>query len=317
VLGDLEASFAEDGKLLKSPASNDFYYYGSPMRSRSQAAIALARLRPESKLGVTLAEGVAADVGSYTTQATAWSLLAVAARLAGQPKTGVPVSATLDGVPLASATDLDFGSKEFRIPVKDLIGHSAKLHLEAQEGAAIGFLVKSHWKRNLSTGGAHLAAHTSNGPEVYRVYTDPHGRPADMSKVHAGDVVRVLVVAKLPDSTSLDRARRGYVALTDRLAAGFEPIDPDLATVAKPADVDDSMPFAGIFREQSGSADHVELQDDRVNIYFDHPWGDFVTASYMIRATTPGTFVLPPASGELMYEAGSEGYSEALTAHVL
>jgi alpha-2-macroglobulin len=317
ILNDLEASFGDQGQLLKNPTAQDFYYYGSPSRSRSQAAIALTRLRPASKLAEGLVESLAADVEGYTTQATAWSLLAVASRLGGKPKAGVEVSASLDGVPLASATDLDFGSKEFRVPVKDLVGRTAKLHLESRSGVAVGYMIKSHWKRNPSAAGAHVASHTSNGPEVYRVYTDPHGRPADMSQVHAGDVVRVLLVAKLPETSVVARGRRGYVALTDRIAAGFEPIDPDLATVAKPADLDDSMPFAGIFREQGGSADHVELHDDRVNIYFDHPWGDFVTASYLIRATTPGTFLLPPASGELMYEPSSEGYSETGTVKVL
>jgi len=123
-------------------------------------------------------------------------------------------------------------------------------------------------------------------------------------------VVRVLVVARLPDTFWVERSRRGYVAVTDKLAGGFEPIDPDLATVARPPDLDASVPFGEVFRENAGNADHVELHDDRVNVYFDHPWGDYVTASYLLRATTPGTFTIPPASGEMMYEADSEGYSD-------
>jgi uncharacterized protein YfaS (alpha-2-macroglobulin family) len=311
VMDDLEASFDEGATLLKKPAANDFYYYGSPARSRSQASMALSKLRPGDRLLPKLLDDLASHFEGYTTQATAWSLLAVAAHLSDKPKAGEPVTATLDGVPLASATDLAFGAREFRVPVKDLIGHTAKLHLESRAGTTVGFLVKAHWKRTLSTLGAHVGARTAAGPDVYRVYTDPKGRPQDLSKVHAGDVVRVLIVARLPDPSTVDRARRGYVAITDRLAAGFEPIDPDLATVARPPELDDSMPFAGIFREWSGNADHVELHDDRVNVYFDHPWGEYVTASYLIRATTPGTFALPPASGELMYEAQSEGYSDA------
>ena len=172
-------------------------------------------------------------------------------------------------------------------------------------------MIKARWKRSLSAPGAHIAARTKSGLDVYRVYTDPKGRPVDLAKIHAGDVVRVLVVARLPDPSNVDRVRRGYVAITDKLAGGFEPIDPDLATVARPPDLDASIPFAEVLRDNAGSADHVELHDDRVNIYFDRPWGDYVTASYLLRATTPGTFTIPPASGELMYEAESEGYSDA------
>jgi uncharacterized protein YfaS (alpha-2-macroglobulin family) len=317
VLDDLDGSFDEQGALTKNPAPNDFYYYGSSARSRAQASMAFSKLRPADRLLPKLLDDLAGHVQGYTTQATAWSLLAVAAHLQDKPKVGAPVSASLDGVPLASATDLAFGAKEFRIPVKDLIGKRAKLHLESRAGTTIGLMVKAHWKRNLSAAGAHIASRTAAGPDVYRVYTDPKGHTQDMSKVHAGDVVRVLVVARLPDPSSVDRTRRGYVAITDRLAAGFEPIDPDLATVARPPDLDESIPFASIFREWAGNADHVELHDDRVNIYFDHPWGEYVTASYLIRATTPGTFALPPASGELMYEPQSEGYSEAGKATVL
>jgi hypothetical protein len=36
-----------------------------------------------------------------------------------------------------------------------------------------------------------------------------------------------------------------------------------------------------------------------------------VYASYLARATTAGTFTVPPGSGELMYEADSEGYTDA------
>jgi uncharacterized protein YfaS (alpha-2-macroglobulin family) len=317
VLDDLEASFGEDGALKRPPASDDFYYYGSTTRSRAQAAIALSTLRPQSRLAASLVEGLAGDVASYTTQATAWSLLAVATRLSGQPRVGASVTATLDGVPLAHSTELAFGGREIQIPVQSLLGRTAKLHLASADAVPIGFMIKAHWKRKLSSPGAHLASHTRVGPDVYRVYTDPLGRPTDMAKVHAGDVVRVVVVAKLPGANRMDGGRRGYVAVTDRLAAGFEPIDPDLATVARPPELDEAMPFADIFRMQNGSADHVELHDDRVNIYFDRPWGDYVTASYLIRATTRGTFALPPASGELMYEAGSEGYSDAGTVTVL
>jgi hypothetical protein len=39
-------------------------------------------------------------------------------------------------------------------------------------------------------------------------------------------------------------------------------------------------------------------------------WDEFVAGSYMIRATTPGRFVAPPAMAELMYEPDSTGYSK-------
>ena len=57
-------------------------------------------------------------------------------------------------------------------------------------------------------------------------------------------------------------------------------------------------------------ASHSELHDDRVDLYFDRVWGDWVAASYLIRATTPGDFIAAPARCELMYEPDSLGYSD-------
>ena len=57
--------------------------------------------------------------------------------------------------------------------------------------------------------------------------------------------------------------------------------------------------------------EHVDVRDDRVNFYFDQVYGGTTAyATYLVRATTPGEFMLPGARGELMYEPGSEGYSE-------
>ena len=46
-----------------------------------------------------------------------------------------------------------------------------------------------------------------------------------------------------------------------------------------------------------------------MQIYFDRVWGERVLATYLVRASTPGTFVLPPAAAEFMYVGDSLGYS--------
>ena len=109
----------------------------------------------------------------------------------------------------------------------------------------------------------------------------------------------------------LDEERRGYVALTDRLPAGFEPVQPDLATVASAPEIESHHPFADALRWPSSEVNHIEMHDDRVSIYFDRPWGDSVAATFLVRATTPGKFALPAAVGEMMYESDGLGYSDA------
>jgi alpha-2-macroglobulin len=309
LLDAVEAGFDEKGELLVRPSNNDFYYYGSPTRSKAQAAIALSRLRPAARVLPVLLHGLAEGTEKYTTQATAYSLLALAAHLEGSTAEGAPVRVSLDGGELAATRDLGFGSKEYQIPLASLRGKKVKLALAGGDDHAVGFIASARWRRPLAAHGSAVATSTPRGPLVYRVITTPRGAAVDLARVHAGDVLRVAILARLPVDT-VDRGRLGYLALTDHLPAGFEPIQPDLATVASVPDLDEAHPFSSALRRGS-SASHVELHDDRVELYFDHVYGDEVAATYLVRAATPGEFILPPAAGELMYEGESCGYSDA------
>jgi hypothetical protein len=309
LLDAVEASFDAAGELLVKPGNHDFYYYGSPTRSKAQAAIALSRLRPSAKVLPLLLRELAEGTEKYTTQATAYSLLALAAHLEGSTADGAPFRVTLDGHDLAASRDLGFGSQELQIPLAMLRGKKATLVLASGDDRAIGFIASARWRRPLSAHGTAVATHTPRSPEVFRVFTTPKGGAVDLAKVHAGDVLRVAILARLPVG-AIDRERLGYLALTDRLPAGFEPIQPDLATVASVPDLGAEHPFAPELR-WGNSASHVELHDDRVDLYFDRVEGEEVAATYLVRASTPGEFVLPPAAAELMYEGDSCGYSDA------
>lgn len=308
LLDAVEASFNEKGELTQPPGRDDFYYYGSPTRSRAQAAIALSRLRRSAKILPRLLSELVRETDAYTTQATSYALLAVASQLQGSVGEGIPVRAFVDGEAIADIRDLGFGSKELRIPVEKVRGRKATLRLQAEGTAAVAFQVEAAWRRPLAGSETLAETRAARGPSVYRVFTDPKGRPVDLGAVKAGDVVRVALLVKLP--SEVDRERLGYLAVTDRLPAGFEPVQPDLSTVASAPDLDERHPFAGYLMYGS-EASHVELRDDRVHVYFDRVWGGEVAATYLARATTPGEFVLPPAAAELMYEGDSTGYSEA------
>jgi alpha-2-macroglobulin len=308
LLDEIEKSFDEGGRLLVPPGNRDFYYYGSPVRTKAQAAMALGRLRPGARVLPLLLHDLAESTEAYTTQATSYSLLALADHLTGEVTDGVRFRVTLDGAELTASKDLGYGSKEFRVPLASLRGKKAALRLEGSGERAVGYMISARWRRAPGSTGSAAATHTPRGPEVYRVYTDPRGGPVDLARVRAGDVLRVALLARLPDDDNA-RERRGYLALTDRLPAGFEAIQPDLATVATVPDLKDDYPFSAVLR-WGNAASHVEMHDDRVDMYFDHVEGDEVAATYLVRASTPGEFSLPPASGELMYEGDSTGYTE-------
>jgi len=115
-------------------------------------------------------------------------------------------------------------------------------------------------------------------------YLDTTGKPVGTMK--AGDVVRVRVTVESSEP-------RAYVAITDALPAGFEPIQATFATTAAPAP---NQPH-----DPTWWMSYQEMRDDRVDAFADYLWTGQRTFSYMARATHAGRFVVPAATVEEMY----------------
>ncbi len=112
--------------------------------------------------------------------------------------------------------------------------------------------------------------------------------------VKAGARVRVRVTMVAP-------SRRYHVALIDPLPAGLEALNPALAVVG-------SIPQSD---PDSGSRygwwwwgpwyEHQNLRDERAEAFTSLLWDGVYEYTYTARATTPGTFIVPPAKAEEMY----------------
>ncbi len=140
------------------------------------------------------------------------------------------------------------------------------------------------------------------GIAVERSYapTDEKGRDgAPALSFKAGELVRVTLKLRLTKE-------RRFVAVTDPLPAGFEPVESWFATTA--ADLSRQQ-----VREESGGEDwtswwrrggfdHVERHDDRVLLFATRLAEGEHKFSYVARATTSGTFATAPARAEEMYE---------------
>lgn len=309
VLDRLEASFDDDGEPKKGHDQHDWHWWGSEDRDRAQAVIALAKLRRESRLLPLLSSRLARKVERWTTQSTAWSLLALADYIGSRtPDGSVDVSMKLEGRILDTYQRLGGDNKEVRIPLKDLAGKHVTLVMTGDARVASAFAIDARYKRPLGAAGTRLAKRAAKGVSVHRAYSDPSGKPIDLAHVKAGQVVRVAVRIELP---KMDSWRLSYVAITDRLPAGLDPIDPDLATTGSVPDLLPEHPFYDGLHGYGSSATHVDLRPDRVQLYFDRTWSRTLYATYLARATTRGKYTLPPTSGEMMYEPDSEGWSDA------
>jgi uncharacterized protein YfaS (alpha-2-macroglobulin family) len=118
-------------------------------------------------------------------------------------------------------------------------------------------------------------------------------------EIDAGATVRVRV-------TMVADARRTNVALVDPLPAGLEPLNPSLAVTSTipPEEIDESGD--GPVENQPrfwwwNWFEHQNLRDDRAEAFTTYLDGGTYEYSYVARATTPGTYVVPPTRAEEMY----------------
>jgi hypothetical protein len=93
LLDEIEKGFDAKGELINTERMHDFSYFGSFERSRAQATIALGRLRRTSPILPILLSRTASTMDEYTTQATAYSLLALSTHLENTAKMGSVVQA--------------------------------------------------------------------------------------------------------------------------------------------------------------------------------------------------------------------------------
>jgi alpha-2-macroglobulin len=118
--------------------------------------------------------------------------------------------------------------------------------------------------------------------------------------------------------TMVAPTRRYHVALVDPLPAGLEALNPALAvTGSVPRDAKDSSGTAGrgdYWWWYGPWYQHENLRDERVEAFTTMLWEGVYTYSYVARATTPGTFVVPPPKAEEMYhpETFGRGASDKL-----
>ena len=133
--------------------------------------------------------------------------------------------------------------------------------------------------------------------------------PSDVSRdadgtwhVKAGARVRVRL-------TMVSESQRAHVALIDPLPAGFEILNPALATTQQiPVDPQGSGPELSALRYWAWTwFDHQNMRDDRAEAFAAQLGGGVYDYSYVARATTPGSFVAPPARAEEMYSPETFG----------
>jgi uncharacterized protein YfaS (alpha-2-macroglobulin family) len=124
--------------------------------------------------------------------------------------------------------------------------------------------------------------------------------------IKAGARVRVRLTMIAP-------TRRYHVALVDPIPAGLEAINPDLATTGRiPQDPESGA--AAAWRWFSIWYEHQNFRDERAEAFASLLAEGVYKYTYLARATSPGSFIVPPAKAEEMYhpETFGRGASDTL-----
>ena len=142
----------------------------------------------------------------------------------------------------------------------------------------------------------------------YERFVENGDSPATTSFA-AGDLIRVTLALTLPKE-------RRYVAVTDSLPAGVEAVDGWFNTTATDLARDASVDAADQSFEarwRRGGFDHIEKYDERIALFATRLSEGRHEFSYLVRATTAGTFRVAGTWAEEMYAPEVNGRSEPVT----
>jgi uncharacterized protein YfaS (alpha-2-macroglobulin family) len=135
----------------------------------------------------------------------------------------------------------------------------------------------------------------SNGFKIERNYFTLDGKPADVSKARQND--RFAVVLKITEA----KPEYGHIMVSDYLPAGLEIDNPHLVSSGDTGTLD--------WIEDGEEPENTEFRDDRFTAAIDRASDDnsVFTVAYVVRAVSPGKYVLPQAYVEDMYNPSRYG----------
>jgi len=287
--GDRQSALA----LLPESVQPDIYdpetggRFDSGVRTNAILLEVMNDIDPTSPSCAALAKSLIEDahVGRwYTTQATAYALMALGKYLKGQEKPDFTGQLFIAG-----DSTYSIGTDDFRIIRNDIGGKEVNLSIE---GKGTCFY---NWQVNgVPSEGA--PDEYSRGISITREYLDAEGNPLDINIVALGDQV----VCRIAASASSQRLEN--VVISDLLPAGFEVENPRLETAPK---------MSWIPKGNIGAFDYKDIRDDRLLLFTTLNPGKKQEFYYSLRAISAGKFNIPPIAAECMYNPMIAGASSS------
>jgi len=234
----------------------------------------------------------------YTTQELAWGITGLGKTVEAGAEDFSPPTLTADGrklAPQALPPGIKRSDRSWELPRASEYEHLALGVARKGEGKLWLILVSEGVRE--SDG----APYGGEGLSLERRWLDGDGSPiagsvdggeSALPGVALGDLVYVELTIR---NTSGERMSN--IALVDRIPAGWEIENPRLGrSDATPEWVDADRLWA---------ADHLDLRDDRLEVFGELQKDEIRQVVYAVRAVTAGSFQLPGAEAEAMYDPRS------------
>lgn len=287
-------------------SAKDSWNWNSDTRTTAIVLNAFVQIDPQNPITANAVRWLMAHRDSghwYSTQETAWSLIAL--------------------------TNWLIESKEYQTDYKYAIGLNGNLLDEGQANAEnltdtvnlqvqINDLLKDQgnalvFTRGQGTGNLYYTAYLSTslpvesiqpldqGMSLSREYFTLDDPKTPITEIERGELVKVRLTVVVPEAVH-------YIVINDPLPAGMEAIDKNLAA-------DTAVPSSYTAQDYKDRGwgwwyfTHTELRDEKVVLSADYlPAGTYVY-TYIIRASTAGTFkVIPPTAAEFYFpDVGGRG----------
>lgn len=254
------------------------YNYYSDLRYRAMTFSVFHDLFGRAPEGEAMADLIAQHLrgeNMYTTQEVTWSLTGLG-KWVKSDTTWTPPVLLADGKSLKATSGTSW----------NLYRASEMKNLMVRVGKLDGPLYAVIQSEGIRTGAAPRVG--ASGVRVSREIFNASGKALDMDSLKLGEVA--FVVHTL---TNISNQPLTHLALVDRLPAGFEVENPNLNRGGAVTFIED---------EEKWATTHMNIRDDRVEVFGNLGRNASLKFVYTIRATSSGTFEYPAVQLEAMYD---------------
>jgi len=255
------------------PHRYDYHTYGSPFRNKAMALETMVALgdSKQREVAVSLAKSLSSQRW-YSTQETAYGLLAMAKMVEKNGGKAMELSYTQNGKSTTVKTDRAVAQRDI-----DIAMGSNSVSVTNKKGNVVYVTLAQKGKLPL---GEELAERKNIALKAE--YLDGEGKALDITTLRQGTEIIAKVAITNSSGDYVDN-----VALTKIFPSGWEIVNTSFTELGGGAE---------------GNARYTDIRDDRVNFYFDLAPRKSKTFTVKLNASYLGTYYLPGTQVEAMYD---------------